>query len=142
MSEYILKLKDSPCYIEDRGKIQMIFDDCKIRSISRIESFPNSFRARHMHGDVHWIEVLDGQLEYYHVEDIDKLGKIEKFIVNPGQIVYSPPNYFHEMIFNHFTTFNCYSNSPRDQVNYEKNTVRKLELSLRDIFNKREKIKG
>jgi tellurite resistance-related uncharacterized protein len=131
----ILELKNSPCYIEDRGKIQMILENCDIKSISRIESLPNTFRARHSHEDVHWIEILEGQLEYYHCEDINN-PKPEKFIVNKGQIVWSPPNYFHEMIFNCFTVFNCYSNLPRDQKNYEGNLIRKLDLSLKDIYDK------
>lgn len=131
----IIKLKDLPCHINDKGHIQMIFEDLPIRSVSRIYCLPNSFRARHLHPDRHWIEILFGQLEYYHCEDINN-PKPEKFIVNPGEIIVSPPNWFHEMNFSVETSFNCYSELPRDQVNYEKNTVRRLDLSLKDIYNK------
>ena len=130
----IIKLKDLPCYKEERGSIQMLFESSNIKSISRIECLPNTWRARHSHPDIHWIEVIEGQLEYYHCKDINN-PEPEKFIVNKGEIVWSPPNYFHEMNFSCFTVFNCYSDTPRDQLNYEKNTFRKLDLSLKNIYN-------
>ncbi len=114
----------------------MIFESFDIKSISRIDSLPKTFRARHSHPDIHWIEVLQGQIEYYHCKDVNN-PKPEKFIVNIGDIIFSPPNYFHEMNFDFFTSFNCYSELPRDQQNYEKNTVRRLDISLKDIYNNR-----
>lgn len=137
MSE-IIKLTDLPCYMDDRGKIQMIFERCHIQSISRIESFSNQIRARHQHFESHWCEVIEGQIEIYHVI-LDKnqkcVSKPKKDLINKGEIIYTSPNVFHEMNFSCFTVFNCYSDKPRSQNDYEAGLIRYPTISLKKIYD-------
>ena len=137
MSE-IIKLSDLPCHVDDRGRIQMVFERCNVRSISRIESFPGQFRARHQHIESHWCEVTEGQIEIYHAT-LDKnqkcINKPTKDLVNKGEIIYTSPHVFHEMVFNVYTTFICYADQPRSQNDYEAGLIRYPTISLKKIFD-------
>lgn len=138
---------DFPCHIDDRGKIQMILENCSVGSISRIESLSNTIRARHIHvKDYHYCEVISGEIEYYHqlVSNIEDLGgssfiqsfQPEKYIVKVGEMIFTPPMFFHEMVFNTYTIFNCYSYLVRNQENYENETIKYPHLSLKKIYIK------
>ena len=129
-----MNLIELPNHRDTRGEIQMILENCLIGSISRIRSFPGTWRARHTHpNDSHYCEVICGEIEYYE----RKTGSNEKptkSIYTLGDIFYTPPRVDHEMVFNVFTIFNCYSKLPRDEKNYEKETIRFVE-SLKEIYN-------
>jgi hypothetical protein len=133
-----INLGDVPRYIDQRGVIRMILANCSIGSISKITTYANNWRARHYHpNDFHFCEILDGEIEYYEREHgSDK--KPIKNIYRTGDIFYTPPNFDHEMIFNRYTVFNCYSKLPRSQENYEKETIRFNE-SLKGIYDNWEK---
>ena len=137
MSE-IIKLADLPCHIDDRGEIQMLFERTDFKSVSRIKCLPNTFRARHKHDEFHYSEILEGQLEIYHVE-LDEQQRCKykptKHIVNKGEIILTPSGLFHEMNFSCFTVFNCFSNKPRSQNDYEAGLIRYPTISLKKIYD-------
>lgn len=132
-----MNLKNLPCYKDDRGSIQMVFENCDVKSISRIESNPGTWRARHSHDEIHWCEVLEGQIEYYEafLKDGKVVGKPTKQVFNKGDIFENIPGSFHEMVFNSHTVFNCYATLGRAQSDYEKGLYRDLSLSLKDIYD-------
>lgn len=132
-----MNLKDLPCYKEDRGSIQMIFEDCKIGSVSRIESKPGTWRARHSHEEIHFCEVIEGQVEYYEafLENGVVTRRPTKQTFNKGDIFENIPGSFHEMVFPCHTVFNCYATAPRGNKEYEKGLFRDLNLSLKDVYD-------
>jgi len=127
-------LTELPSHKDKRGEIQMILESCLIGSISRIITRGGNWRARHTHpNDSHYCEVECGEIEYYE----RKTGSNEKPTKNIykfGDIFYTPPGFDHEMVFNVFTVFNCYSKLPRDEKNYENETIRFPE-SLKEIYD-------
>lgn len=133
-----MNLNILPCYKDARGSIQMIFENCDIKSVSRIESFPNTYRARHAHEEIHWCEVLEGQVEYYEakLENGKVVGQVFKEVYNKGDIFDNTPGSFHEMVFNCHTVFNCYATTGRKQEDYEKGLVKIPDLSLKDLYEK------
>lgn len=127
-------LKDITSHSDNRGKIQMILENCKIGSISRIETLANNWRARHYHpNDYHFCEVISGEIEYYH-RPTGSNEKPFRETYRVGDIFYTPPKFDHEMIFNVDTVFNCYSRLPRTEKNYEKETIR-IRTSLKSIYD-------
>jgi dTDP-4-dehydrorhamnose 3,5-epimerase-like enzyme len=133
-----IDLNNTPIYTDKRGSIAMVLESCSIGSISRIQSFPETWRARHWHpNDFHFCEVIYGEMQYYHVPMTNGTinGKPELFVVSLGELIYTPPGYFHEMVFEQHTIFNCYSHLPRVQSNYEAETKR-LDISLKELYNK------
>jgi len=127
-----------PCYRDARGSIQMIFENCDIKSISRIESFPNTYRARHAHEEIHWCEVLEGQVEYYEtmLENGKIVGKVTRQVFNKGDIFVNIPGSFHEMFFPCHTVFNCYATAGREQKDYEKGLIKIPDLSLKEFYER------
>ena len=127
-------LNDTPKHVDDRGVIQMIFENCSIGSISRISTNPGNWRARHTHpNDNHYCEVLSGEMECYE-RKTGTNDKPTKEICKAGDVIFTPSGVDHEMVFNVFTIFNCYSKLPRTAENYEKETIRFPE-SLKEIYD-------
>ncbi len=121
-------------YSDKRGGIAMILDSCKVGSISRIDSQPDSVRAQHYHlNDGHTIIVNEGQIELYEWP-LNSEQRPTKIVLNKGDIHFTGPNVAHEMRFPCFTVFDCYSLLARDTANYEKETVR-FPFSLEEIFD-------
>ena len=119
---------------DNRGIISMILENCLIGSISRIESLPNTFRARHFHSkDSHWIVVNEGQVIIYEKPNGINV-RPTKIVLNKGDLHYTPPMTDHEMRFSCFTVFDCYSKQPRDQENYENDTTR-LDYDMQEKYD-------
>lgn len=128
-----MNLIDLPKHKDSRGLIQMIITDCRVESISRIETLGGHTRAQHWHkNDGHYIETLVGEVWLYErpvgSEDCPKLIK-----VGVGDIAFTGPLIEHEMFFPVFTVFNCYSLLPRTSEKYENETVR-FNHSLKNIY--------
>jgi oxalate decarboxylase/phosphoglucose isomerase-like protein (cupin superfamily) len=129
-----MNLKDINSHVDVRGKIQMVLESCKIGSISRIESEPGTWRARHYHKtDSHWILVNEGQIEIYERE-VGGAYSISKKVLNKGDVHYTGPMVEHEMVFPCWTSFDCYSFLSRDSNTYEGDLVR-FEKSLKEEYD-------
>lgn len=127
-------IKTNPNYVDERGSIEMIAENCSVGSISRITSLPNTERANHTHfgGEGHTIVVNEGQIHIY--ERSNGTNEIPILtVLNKGDIHFTPEKSDHCMFFPTFTVFDCYSVLPRNSASYEKNTVR-LGYSLKDIY--------
>ena len=114
---------------DDRGEIVGIvrLNTPEIRSVLKISMKPDSPpRGNHWHKkDTHWVYVAKGRMKYSEA-DPENPNKVESVIMEPGDLVESKPGRIHamqveggeEVIFWAITT------EPRDQKNYEEDTVR------------------
>ena len=134
-----MNIKTNPNHIDERGTISMILESCEVRSISRIECFPNTTRAKHWHkNDGHWIIVNFGSMEYYErAANTDEVPK--KVVLRRGDIFFTGPGLEHEMYFPDFCEFDCYSLLPRDSASYENETFR-FTHSLKSIYESVKKV--
>lgn len=117
--------KIKPEFKEKRGNITKLLDDGKttIRSILLITSKAGSVRSNHYHKkDAHWIYMLSGKMEYY--EKPVRGGKIKKAVLDPDDMVYTPPMMIHTTKFPKDSVFMAFSIKSRNQKAYEKDTVR------------------
>lgn len=135
-----MNIKDSNCYKDSRGKIQMVLETCQVGSISIIESEPGSRRAGHYHqnGEGHWVLVTEGQITMYERPTGTNLPP-KKIVVNKGDLWFTGSNIDHLMVFDVFTIFHCYSVKARDSKTYESDTVRlSPDDNLDELYAKHE----
>lgn len=129
-----MNISELNCYNNDKGSIQMILESCQVGSISKIHCLPNTFRARHSHiSDQHHVLVNYGIIHIYE-RPVGSEEKPTLYVLKTGDIHLTKPGIVHEMWFPEETYFDCYSLLPRNQANYELETVR-VDFSLRDIYN-------
>lgn len=124
--ELVKKIK--PIHTDKRGDITKILDKegVLVRSILLITSRAGSVRANHYHKkDSHYSYLLSGKMEYY--ERPVEGGRVESVILEAGDMVYTPPMAIHAMKFLEDSVFLAFATQPRDQINYEDDTV-KVEL--------------
>lgn len=133
-----MNIKENNNYVDNRGKISMILENCKIGSISRIETEPNNKRAGHYHkSDGHWIIINEGQIIIYE-RPTGSFQIPKRIVLNKGDIHWTGPMTDHLMVAKVYTVFDCYSTLPRDQSNYENETVRiteDLEKIYQEFYN-------
>lgn len=111
-----------PEFVDERGEITRILD-MPIRSVLLITCKAGSIRSNHYHKkDSHWCYIVSGKAEWYQ-KSIEG-GAMEKEILNAGDMVYDPPNVIHAGRFLEDTVELAFCTQPRNQSNYEKDTVR------------------
>lgn len=119
---------------DNRGVIEMILESTSVGSISMIRSYAGSTRANHYHPvDTHWIYITKGVMEIYE----RPVGSNEKPIkqrLSEGDLWFTDCGLEHTMYFLTDCDFWCFSKLPRDQENYEKETIR-FNHDLRNIYN-------
>lgn len=113
-----------PEVLEERGNITRILDtDKPLNSILFITSKAGSVRSNHYHKkDTHYCYIISGKAEWY--EKPVEGGEIEKEILNPGDMIYTPANIIHAVKFLEDTEFLVFSTQPRNREHYEEDTVR------------------
>ena len=109
---------------DKRGDIISIVDH-EVSNVSIITCNSNSIRSNHYHlKDFHFMYVLDGKIDYF-FKDIDNKKDNTSYIeVNIGETIFTPNLEIHCTYFPIKTTLIVSSCYPRDQVTYEKDTVR------------------
>lgn len=117
----------TPVRIEDsaRGIIEKLAEG-EYQSILRITSKKGTVRANHYHKqDSHVCYLVSGKLEYVWRPADDESAPLERRLIEPGQLFYSPPLVAHAMVFIEDSEFYCFATSPRhDRAQYEEDTVR------------------
>ena len=118
--------KTDPPISDERGSITNILDvDFPLRSILLITSKAGTVRANHYHmTDSHYVYLLNGKMEYTEKDMKGKNQRKRSVIVEPGDLIFSPPMVAHAMRFLENTVFLAFTTEPRDQRSYEKDTVR------------------
>lgn len=105
-----------------RGSILSIVDS-KINNVSIITCNKNTIRSNHYHKmDYHYMYVLEGEINYF----FKKLDNEEFYYmkVERGQTIFTPNKEIHATHFPVKTSLIVSSRFPRDQITYEKDTVR------------------
>lgn len=119
------------CYVDERGRIEIILESCDVKSISIIDSVANCTRANHTHPrDEHTILVTLGRIEYYE-QLLDE--RPTKIVLDVGETYHTKAGWRHSMYFPEACQFHCYAKLPRDSANYESETIR-FSYSLRDVY--------
>lgn len=107
---------------DKRGSIISICDSTT-NNVSIITSNKNTLRSNHYHKkDWHLIYVLSGCFYYFYKKIKSK--NVKKIIVNKDQCVFTPALEIHATYFPIKTKLIVISKNKRDQINYEKDTVR------------------
>lgn len=115
-----------PEFVDARGAINKILDDGKtnIKSILLITSAKGTIRANHYHKkDSHYCYLVSGKIEYTE-QPVDKSSKPETAILEPGDMIYSPPMTMHAFRFLEDSVFWAFATESRQQSNYESDTIR------------------
>ena len=109
---------------DKRGDIISIVDH-EVSNVSIITCNSNSIRSNHYHlKDFHFMYVLEGKIDYF-FKDIDNKKDNTSYIeVNVGETIFTPNLEIHCTYFPIKTTLIVSSCYPRDQLTYEKDTVR------------------
>jgi quercetin dioxygenase-like cupin family protein len=114
---------------DDRGSIKNLADG-RLGDVAIISSQKSSVRANHVHAnDWHFSYLVSGQMRYFW-KDANK--EVQSLIVNPGEMVYTPPQIPHKMQFLEASVFIAISELSRAQNNYEADTKKCLKISLKN----------
>lgn len=96
-----------------------------ITSALLIVSKKGSIRANHYHKkDTHFVYLLSGAFEYSEKSAVNKKTRKKNSLILPGYLVTTPPMTLHAMKFLKDSVMIALTTEPRDQKDYEKDTVR------------------
>jgi quercetin dioxygenase-like cupin family protein len=108
---------------DSRGKILNIADGV-LGDVSVINSKKGAIRANHVHkDDWHLCYLIEGEITYYWKEDIGSLDQNQRRIT-PGEMIYTPPQTPHKLVFNEASIFITISRLSRLIDKYESDTRR------------------
>lgn len=130
MSIKITHLK--PEFVDERGYITRLVDDEKIkfRAVLYITSKKGTERGNHYHkSDYHYVYCVSGKFRYSEKDMHNPNSTRESVILNPGDLVLSKPMVAHSMEFLEDTVFLAITTEPREQKQYEGDTVR-IKITL------------
>lgn len=118
--------KVKPFHIDKRGEMSYVLDDvAHIKSVLYITCKKGSIRANHYHkNDMHYSYMIKGEMEYYYRDLNSENNKLYKVVVREGDIVRTPPMIVHAMRFTKDSSFIALTTESRNQVKYERDTVR------------------
>lgn len=120
MNEIIIK--GSKDFIDERGKISNYELSEPINWIGYIYSKKNTLRSNHYHPQQEQkVLLISGR--YISVSKKLPDGVIETIVVNPGDLVITPPNIAHTMIFLEDSVLLNLVNGEREKENYGKHTI-------------------
>ena len=123
-----------PPHIDQRGKIQSILNKSNT-NVSLINSSKFSIRSNHYHlTDWHYMYTISGSY-YYFYKSTNTNHILKRIKVNKGQQLYTGPMETHVTIFLENTELLVISKNLRDQVNYEKDTVRDIIISDDEVMD-------
>jgi len=119
-----LKRRIQPEFVDARGGITKVSDDgALIKSVLLITSKAGSIRANHYHKrDSHYSYLLSGKMEY--TEKPVEGGETASAILEPGDMVFTPPMTIHAIRFLEDSQFLALATESRNREDYEADTVR------------------
>lgn len=120
----VIRKEELEQFSDHRGDIINIFPDgVEIKSAMYITGKKGAQRGNHYHKkDVHYCYVTEGALLYESRNR--KTGKIQIVHLFPGMIVANGPDEVHRFTFKTDGAFICLATQPRQQHNYEEDTIR------------------
>ena len=128
--EHYPLVKIPQVFTDYRGTILNLADGV-LGDVAIISSKMNSMRANHVHShDWHLSYIVSGRMTYLWKE-LDEPKGLHELVINQGEMIFTPPNTPHKMIFHNETIFIAISKMSRLTTEYEKDTIRLSE----DFFN-------
>lgn len=114
-------------FIDGRGKIQNLLHGFK-GDVVLIHSVAGSVRAQHYHkSDEHHVFLLSGSMIYLHRPKGEAAAPYG-IVVGEGQMIYTPKNTEHAMLFLEPTIFLALTKTSRKPEDYDKEIVKLTEL--------------
>ena len=108
---------------DDRGTIQNLVD-LPLGSASVIRSKKGAVRANHYHkSDFHYSWLQSGKMIYAH-RPVGSKELPEQWVIQPGQLFYSPPMHEHVMVFLEDPVLFVVARNNRKSASYESDTIR------------------
>ncbi len=117
-----IKIKGSKEFIDERGSIYNYELTEPINWVGYIESIPKIIRGNHYH-PIQEQKVLLIKGRYISVSKKLPDGEIETIIVNPKDLIITPPNIAHAMVFLEESVILNLVNGEREKENYGKHTI-------------------
>ena len=112
-----------PPFVDARGQILNLLD-LNVGSVSLITSVKGAVRANHYHKtDWHYCFMQKGAMDYY-FRPVGSKEPATMIRVEEGQMVYTPSNEEHAMVFTSDAAMWCFAGNPRTSADYESDTVR------------------
>lgn len=112
-----------------RGSIVSVVEE-KTNNISIINCNSKTIRSNHLHKkDWHFMYILKGLMEYFFISE----NKIFFMKLKKGDVVFTPPKEIHATYFPVKTVLLVASKNKRDQITYEKDTIRKKFVDFKNL---------
>ncbi|TSC63577.1 MAG: hypothetical protein G01um1014106_475 [Parcubacteria group bacterium Gr01-1014_106] len=110
---------------DPRGVIEKLAEG-NFQSVLRITSKAGTVRANHYHKqDSHTCYLVKGKIEYVTRDALNETAPLERVMIEPGHVFYTPPMLAHAMVFVEDSEFYCFTTSSRHtQAEYEDDIVR------------------
>ena len=114
---------------DTRGSIVSVVEE-KTNNISIINCNSITIRSNHLHKkDWHFMYILKGLMEYFFINE----NKIFFMKLKKGDVVFTPPKEIHATYFPVKTVLLVASKNKRDQITYEKDTIRKKFVDFKNL---------
>ena len=118
----IIPLAQEP-FVDERGEIRTLLD-VPFTSVAVITSVKGAVRGNHYHKtDYHYCWLQRGGLIYAH-RPVGGTAPPQRWVITPGQLFYTPPQYEHVMVFTDESVVFAFARNNRAMANYEADTVR------------------
>jgi dTDP-4-dehydrorhamnose 3,5-epimerase-like enzyme len=109
---------------DERGIIEELVAG-NFQSVLRITSKAGAIRANHYHKhDSHLCYLVSGKIEYVYRDALNEADPVQRKIINPGELFFTPPLVAHAMHFLEDSEFYAFTTQPRSQGDYEEDTIR------------------
>ena len=117
-------------FVDDRGEITNVADGI-LGDVAVIKTNAGATRANHYHKeDWHLCYLIDGAMEYYWSAEVGS-SDVKRIQVESGSLIFTPKLTPHKITFQEKSTFISISRLSRVSENYESDTVRLEEKSLK-----------
>ena len=116
-----------PAFVDERGEIRNLLD-VPLTSVAVITSVNGAVRGNHYHKtDYHYCWLQSGRMIYAH-RPVGVKSPPQEWVINAGQMLYTPPMYEHVMRFLEHSVMFAFAKNNREMENYEADTVRIASL--------------
>ena len=113
-----------------RGELQQLFS-APLTSVLRMTSVRGAIRGNHYHHtDYHYCWLQRGRMIYAH-RPVGSRRPPREWLITPGQVFYTPPQYEHVMYFLEPSVVLVFARNQRAMAAYEADTVRIPPLTVR-----------
>jgi oxalate decarboxylase/phosphoglucose isomerase-like protein (cupin superfamily) len=125
-----------PPFVDERGEIRNLID-APFTSAAVITSKKGAVRGNHYHKtDYHYCWLQRGGMIYYQ-RPLGDPNPPKPWVIQPGQLFYSPPMCEHAMHFTEDSVLFVFARNNREMAHYESDTVRVTPLIIKPTSQSR-----